>query len=91
MKRLNTLFFLSNLRGGGVQRTVTNILKHIDQTRFACTVAVFNYDREQAFAGQILGNVDLADLKAPRARSAVGKVADLLRRTRPDIVFSILY
>ena len=87
--KVEILFFLSNLLGGGAARTVLNVLKYLDRRKFSSTLAVLDYHEDQPFAAGVPEDVPIIDL-AGRARRSIGKISKLLKTQDPDITFSTL-
>ncbi|WP_059106146.1 glycosyltransferase [Shouchella shacheensis] len=82
-------FFLSNLNGGGAQRTVVNILNYINKKEFDCKLVLLDYTEEQAYAGLLKEDIEIINLKK-RAREAILPIYRLLKKENPDILFSTL-
>lgn len=83
------IFFLSNLNGGGAQRTIVNILKHIDRSKFSCKLALLEYDKKQAYSTNIPEDIPIININR-RARNAIFKLVNVFREKKPDISFSTL-
>lgn len=84
MKRI--LIFRPTLGSGGADRVTTTLLKHLDRARFRIELALVRV--EGPFVADVPSDVVVHDLGVPRLARAVPALARLLRRTRPDIVFS---
>jgi len=87
--KIKILFFLSNLNGGGAQRTVVNLLRYLNKNEFIPTLVLLSYNKEHAFANEIPEGVNIVNLNS-RGRYAVAKIANLLKQEKPDVVFSTL-
>ncbi len=88
MGRHTVLFFLSNLRTGGAQRTIINLLRHIDRAMFECRLALFDYDSKESYVQLVPADCPVIDLGISRSRFAVKKIIGLLNEVKPDTVFS---
>ena len=87
-RRLRVLFAVPSLAGGGAERVVLTLLGHLDRSRFAPELAAATLSGP--YAGQVPADVPAHDLGSARARGAVLRLAGLVRRSRPDVLFSTL-
>jgi glycosyltransferase involved in cell wall biosynthesis len=87
--RIDALFILPSLAGGGAERVVLTLLRHIDRTRFRPTLAVVDLE-DATYLGELPDDVPLIDLRCARVRHALPAIIRLIRRTRPSVVFSTL-
>jgi len=76
------------MAGGGSERVFAHLLGHLDRQRFAPSLALLS--RQGPFLASIPEDVEVVDLGARRARYAMRPLVSLVRRLRPDIVFSTL-
>lgn len=83
------LFLLPTLQGGGSERVVVNLLRHLDRKRYCATLAVVD-TRVAAYRDQVPADVECVDLGCSRVRYALPGIISLIRRRRPDIVLSTL-
>lgn len=81
------LFVVPSLGGGGAERVVLTLLKHLDRTEFRLSIAVIN-TRRSVHLGEIPRDVELIDFGSRRVRAALFKLLRLIRKRRPDVVFS---
>lgn len=88
-RRLRVLFLLPSLAGGGAERVVLSLLRHMDRARFQPALAIVD-GRPDDLAGDLPADVDLFDLRCGRLRHALPALAVLLWRQRPDVVLSTL-
>jgi glycosyltransferase involved in cell wall biosynthesis len=89
MGQRNILFLIPSLRGGGAERVIVTLLKHLDRSRFRLAVGVVDL-RKAVFRDEIPCDVEFIDLSATRVRYALPKIAALIWTRRPDVVFSTL-
>ena len=87
--RRRVLFLIPTLTGGGAERVMVTILRHLDRSRFAPTLAVVN-TRNAAFIKDVPDDVELIDLRSSRVRYALPKLVRLIWQRRPDVVLSTL-
>lgn len=80
------MFIIRSLGGGGAQRVATILLHHIDKGRFE--PALIMVKKEGPYLAEVPDGVSVIDLKAKRARYAFLKIVRLIRKRRPDVVFS---
>lgn len=82
------LFFLSDLDGGGAQRTMVNLVRHWPGDRVPPIFAVGRVSG--GGQGWIGDELDPVDLGSDRLRNALLPLRRLVRRERPDILFSTM-
>ena len=85
---LRVLFAIPSLAGGGAERVALTLLAHLDRERFAPELAAATLSGP--YADQVPAHVPAHDLCSARARGAVLRLAALVRRTRPDVLFTTL-
>lgn len=85
---MRVLFFLSDLDGGGAQRTIVNLVNAMNERGVDATLVVA---RSGGAAQHWLGKqVRFVDLKAGRTRRAVPGLRKELLRLRPDVLFATM-
>ena len=82
-----SLFFLSDLDGGGAQRTTINLVRHWPEDRRRPTLAVA---RASGAGRPWLDGIDPVDLGAGRLRRAFLPLRRLIGREKPDVVYSTM-
>lgn len=87
-QRQSLLVVLPSLEAGGAERVAVHLLKGIDKTVFDPALVVFQGGG--ALSGSLPENVPVIELGRPRLRDAIGPLVSLLRKRRPDLVFSTL-
>lgn len=88
MNKINLLFIVPSLRGGGAERVVTILLKYIDRSKFDLTLALLK--KEGKYLEDIPSDVKVVDLQVKRARYSIFKIIELTNKEKPDIAFSTL-
>ena len=88
MKR-NILFLIPTLTGGGSERVIVTLSRLLDRNLFSVSLAVVD-TRGAVLRDDVPADVDFFDLKSGRVRYAIPRIIALIRRTRPDVVFSTL-
>jgi glycosyltransferase involved in cell wall biosynthesis len=81
------LFTIPSLEGGGAERVLTTLLIHLDRSRFEPHLVLV--EREGTYLPQVPPDVPVHDLGG-RGPLAFWRLARLIRRLRPDTVFSSL-
>ena len=81
------LFFLSDLDGGGAQRTTINLVRHWPGDRPRPILAVA---RPSGAGLPWLDGIDPVDLRSGRLRRSLLPLRRLIRRRRPDVVYSTM-
>ncbi len=82
------IFILPSLYGGGAERIVLNLLKHLDRSKFTLVLALVK--KEGRYLQDIPKDVELIDLDVKQARYSLFKIAKLIREQKPDIIFTSL-
>lgn len=82
------LFIIPSMHGGGSERVVSHLVRHINPARFDITLALVK--KEGVFLKGIPGYVEIINLGLSRTRYAPLKIFKLLWKQKPDIVFSTL-
>jgi glycosyltransferase involved in cell wall biosynthesis len=86
---LRVLFVIPTLHGGGAERVVVTILRHLDRNRFRPTLVVVDLHGE-VYANELPDDVSVVDLGTRRVRYALPKLVSMIRRQEPAVVFSTL-
>jgi glycosyltransferase involved in cell wall biosynthesis len=87
--RRTVLFLIPTLDGGGAERVVTTLLRHLDRSAFRPALAVVD-TRNAVFLEDIPADVELVDLACRRVRYALPRIVRCVRAMRPDVVLSTL-
>ena len=87
--RRRVLFVIPSLHGGGAERVIVTLLRHLDRNEFEPTLAVADL-RNAAYREDVPDDIELIDLNVHRVRYALPRVARLVWQRRPDVVFSTL-
>ena len=82
------LFILPSLRGGGAERVMVTLLKHLNRDKFDLHLALVS--KEGPYLIEVPDDVPIYDLGVKRVRYAFVPMLKLIRRLKPDIVFSTL-
>ena len=86
--RKRILFLAPSMRGGGSERVLTILIRHIDRNRFLPILGLLR--KEGPFVSKLPEDVEVRDLLAKRTRYSFWKIIKLIRETQPDLVFSTL-
>jgi glycosyltransferase involved in cell wall biosynthesis len=89
MPRRKVMFLIPTLLGGGSERVIVNLLRHLDRARFQCTLVVVDM-HDAAYRADIPADVELVDLDYRRVRYAVPGIIQMIWLRRPDVVLSTL-
>ena len=82
------VFVLPSFDGGGSQRVLLSLLRHLDRRRFRPCLVVFT--SEGPLADEVPDDVECLVLGRARLRHAAPALFFALRRLRPDVVFSTM-
>ena len=85
-KRIRVMFIAPSLFGGGAERFLTILLKHLDRGLFDPVIVLVNSDGP--LVTKIPKDVEVIDFGKKRVRHAIFRIAVIVRRRHPDIVFS---
>ena len=86
MKKIKIFFFIYRLGGGGAARTLLNIVNYIDKSKFDVTLVTLNFDYD--YDQFVHEDVRFVKLRTNRLRSSIFELAKLLKKEKPDILFS---
>ncbi len=87
--RIHVLFVVPSLRGGGSERVIVTLLRHLDRSKFKLSLAIVDMNGA-IFKSDVPDDVELIDLQCSRVRHALLKMIRLIWQRRPDVVFSTL-
>ena len=82
--RIRVTFVLPSFAGGGAERVMLTLIRHLDRTRFTPTLVVLS--GEGPLRDSVPDDLTVVDLERPRLRHAWFRLGDALRATSPDIV-----
>ncbi|MFS0788252.1 glycosyltransferase [Shouchella sp. 1P09AA] len=77
---------MPKLGGGGAERVITTIIRHIDKEKFKVTLILVHEDGE--YQKDIPDNIRIKILSANKVRYAGLELINIIRSLKPDIVFS---
>jgi glycosyltransferase involved in cell wall biosynthesis len=98
--KIKIAFFIPNLGGGGAERVVSTLLRHIDRERFQPLLVLF--EKEGALLQDLPSWVDVYSLRSPRGKfwfgmqwfkrhNMVMQFAKVVRVLKPDAVLSFMW
>jgi len=79
---------MPSLSGGGAERIVVTILRHLDRSRFEPHLALVEVSGP--YLEEVPAEVEIHDLQAKRVRQAVPAIVRLCRQLRPHAIHSTL-
>jgi glycosyltransferase involved in cell wall biosynthesis len=88
-KTCKVLFLIPTLTGGGAERVITTLLRHLDRSRFRLTLGVIDM-RGAVFQEDLPPDVSLVDLGSARVRFALFRIIRLVWSVQPRVVVSTL-
>ena len=77
-------FVLPSFAGGGAERVILTLIRHLDRTRFTPTLVVLSGNGP--LRDSVPDDLAVIDLERPRLRHAWFRLGRALREARPDIV-----
>ena len=84
--RRRVLFALPSLRGGGAERVVVTLLRHLDRARFEPHLVLV--ESVGPYLADVPDDVPVHALDAPRLRRAIPALLRVIRTVRPAVVVS---
>lgn len=84
------LIFMQYLGGGGAERTVINLVNHIDKGKFKIVFVIGNL-KINAYDQYINKDICPIDLRSKRMRYTFIKLRRILAQENPDLIFTTLY
>lgn len=82
-------FLLPNLRGGGAEKVIITLLRHLDRSRFRLSLIVLD-TTDSVLREEVPADVEFINLDCQRVLYSLLPIVRLLWSKRPDIVFSNL-
>ncbi len=83
---VKALFVSPSMAGGGAERVFATLLTHLDRRRFAPTLALAH--KTGPLLEALPPDVEVLDLAGGRARKSLTPLIRLVRRLRPNVVFT---
>lgn len=83
------MFLIPTLQGGGSERVIVTLARHLDRSKFQVTLVVLDMTGA-VYADDVPDDVELINLDCARVRYALSKVFNLVWERRPDVVLSTL-
>lgn len=80
------LFILPDLSQGGAERVITNIVNDLDRERFHPKLVLF--EKKGIYLEHLKDDVEIIELNISRIRFSFIKIFLLIRKLKPDIVFT---
>jgi len=77
-----------SLRGGGAERVMVNIIRHIDTSKFDIRLILIK--KEGPYVQFIPEHIPVIDLNSNRVRFAIVKLIKELNKYKPDVILSTL-
>lgn len=87
-RKIRILFLAPSMRPGGAERFLTVLIRYINREQFIPSLGLVR--KSGPLLGELPDDVDVYDLNCQRVRNAWVKIVRLIRKTKPDIVFSTL-
>lgn len=89
IKKKKILFVVPSLSGGGSERFVFTLAKHISKVKFDVSVYVIN-SKNTLYKFQPKDNVHLIEGKIKRVRYSIIELLKIAKKIKPDVIFSTL-
>jgi glycosyltransferase involved in cell wall biosynthesis len=86
--RIRVLFVVKRLIGGGAERVISTLVRHVSRLRFEPSLATLSLDGP--YRQDIPQDVIVHEFSGSEMKWAIPQLISLVRRTRPDVVLSTL-
>lgn len=86
---VRVLFVVPRLAGGGAERVVVNLLRHLDRSQVEPSLMVLTLDGG-VLRSAVPPDVEIIDLQCARLRDGLVALVKQIRSRRPHVVFSTL-
>ncbi len=86
--RKKIIFILPSMEGGGSERVVSILVKHLSREKFDIILVLLR--KKGQYLDDLPNDITIIDLNVNAARFAVFKIINIIRKLNPDIVFSTL-
>ena len=80
------VFILPDLNQGGAERVITTLCNELDRTKYTPKLVLFK--KEGYYLNHLKEDVEIIELKTSRIRYSIFKIIPLLRKLKPEIVFT---
>jgi len=87
-KKKKLMFVLPSMRGGGSERVISILLKHLRREKYDLSLVLLQ--KEGKYLSDIPKDITLYDLKSKKVRYSIFKLVSLIKQKNPDMVFSTL-
>ncbi|MDZ5470442.1 glycosyltransferase [Bacillus sp. 31A1R] len=84
--RRKIMFIVPSLRGGGAEKVMVTLLKHINRQKFEVLLVLLTIEGE--YMNQVPPDVRIIDLGTNRVRHSLFSLYKIIGKEKPDIVFS---
>lgn len=88
MGKINVLFFIYQMGGGGAARTLLNIMNNLDRERFSVTLVTLNF--EGSYEGEVEKDIRFIKLQTKRLSRSIFSLARIIKQENIDLVFSTI-
>lgn len=90
--KFKILFIIASLSGGGAERVMINLLKHLDREKYKLSLALLNMGGE--YSNELPADVELIKLKDYQGRRyffhRIFNLRKVIRKNKPDLVVSFM-
>lgn len=80
------LYILPDLNQGGAERVITTLCNELDRSKFCPKLVLFK--KEGYYLNHLKDDVEIIELNVSRIRYSIFKIVPLIRKLKPDIVFT---
>lgn len=87
--RKKIMFFLFSLSGGGAERTIINLINNLNREKYE-VVLVLGSNKNNDYIDLVNNRTDIKMLNCSKLRYCIVKLANLIRKENPDLLFSTI-
>jgi len=87
-KKIKIAFILPNLGGGGAERTILNLCSNLNREKFEITLILGKKKGE--YIKFLPSDIEIFDLRVNHVMFSLSKLLKLIKKIKPDIIFSTL-
>jgi len=87
-RKIKIVFVLPNLKGGGAEKVILNLCSNLKRDKFEITLILGR--KEGEYIKFLPSDVEIFDLKVDHVTFGLLKLLKLIKKIKPDIVFSTL-
>lgn len=81
------MIFMFSLKGGGAERTIVNIINHLDEEKFD-VIFVLGTDADSDYLELLKDSIKIIVLNCRKPKYSIFKLRNCIKKEKPDVLFS---